>query len=177
MILAGGFLLGSLAFGVPEYQYVTGALVGIFLTPDLDVDNGYIGNTIIRNRLGWWAEKGWDMLWYFYRKSLKHGSELSHFPVVSTVFRLAYLFLFLLVIPYSVVELAIPGLLDIPHEFQWWWFKILEHWKVIIALMGSDLIHYVLDVATTEHKNASHQSKKSCRPLRLPTFGTRAARA
>ena len=176
--LASGFLLGSFAFG-PGWEYAIGALVGIILTPDLDVDNGYIGNTIIRNRLGRPVEKGWDMLWYFYRKSLKHGSELSHFPVISTMFRLIYLFLFLLVLPLGVVELVVPGAADVGHILSASFWKILEHWQVIIGLIGSDIIHWGLDVMTTEHKSASNHNKKPCRPLRLPTFSrarTRSAR-
>jgi len=150
VILAGGFLLGSLVFG-PGIEYAAGALIGIMLTPDLDVDNGYIGNKIIRNKLGHWVEKGWDMLWHFYRRSLKHGSELSHFPVVSTLFRLAYLFFFLIVIPYVVLVIFIPDKLNIRLEFQWWINLILSHYELILGLIGSDLIHWTLDVSTTEH--------------------------
>src|ERR1044072_3589381 len=105
VILATGFVLGSLAFG-SGIEYATGALVGIMLNPDLDVDNGYICNHIMRNRIGKWASKVWDALWYFYRKSLKHGSELSHFPIVSTIFRLAYLYFFLLVVTYLLLSLV-----------------------------------------------------------------------
>lgn len=170
VILATGFVVGSLAFHTPGWEYAIGALVGIMLTPDLDVDNGYIGNSIIRNRLGWWADKGWDVLWYFYRKSLKHGSELSHFPVISTMFRLIYLFLFLLVLPLGVVELVAPGTTDMGSVLSACFWKILSYWQVIIGLMGSDVIHWGLDVMTTEHKNANNPNKKSCRPLRLPTF-------
>jgi uncharacterized metal-binding protein len=155
LALAGGFLLGSLVFG-PGIEYAAGALVGIMVMPDLDVDAGNISNKIIRhklgrNGLGRWVEKGWDMLWYFYRKSLKHGSELSHFPVISTLFRLAYLFLFLLVIPYSVVELVAPGAWNIWSELHWWLMLIVDHYKIILGLMGSDFIHWGLDILTTEH--------------------------
>jgi uncharacterized metal-binding protein len=150
LALAGGFLLGSLAFG-PGIEYAAGALVGIMLTPDLDVDKGYIGNKIIRNRMGWLAEKAWDGLWYFYRKSLKHGSELSHFPVVSTLFRLGYLFFFLIVIPYVILALVLPGAWNIGSELMWWIELGVRHYRVILGLMGSDLIHWALDVLTTEH--------------------------
>lgn len=153
--LGVGFLLGSLAFG-NGIEYAAGALVGIMVMPDLDVDAGNISNTIIRNKLGRnglgrWVEKGWNLLWYFYKKSLKHGSELSHFPVISTLFRLAYLFLFLLVIPYGVLEILAPGAWDIWSELHWWVMLAVKHYKIILGLMGSDLIHYVLDILTTEH--------------------------
>jgi len=151
MLLAGGFLLGSLVFG-PGIEYAVGALVGIMLTPDLDVDGGYIGNKIIRSRFGSLAEKAWSGLWFLYRGSIKHGSELSHFPIVSTVFRLVYLYLILLVVPYTIIGLALPGAWDVAGEFRWWNGVILSHYRIILGLMGSDLIHWALDVMTTEHK-------------------------
>jgi uncharacterized metal-binding protein len=150
VILGAGFLLGSFAFG-PGLEYAIGSLVGIMLTPDLDVDGGYIGNTIIRNRMGLLAERAWDGLWYFYRKSIKHGSELSHFPIVSTLFRLAYVFFFLVVTPYTILALALPGAWDMGAELHWWIERIFSHYRIIVGLMGSDLIHYVLDTLTTEH--------------------------
>lgn len=176
VILAGGFLLGSLAFG-PGVEYAAGALVGILLTPDLDVDAGNISNQIIREKIGgrpngkqkshpwfivrrrvaWAVEKAWDGLWYFYRKSLKHGSELSHFPVIGTIGRLAYLYLFLLVIPYTVLALALPGAWDMAGELRWWNYQLLDHWRLILGLMGSDLIHWALDLLTTEHKKQKNK--------------------
>jgi uncharacterized metal-binding protein len=151
-----------LAFGEPGVQYAVGSLVGIILTPDLDVDNGYIGNTIIRNKVGAWAERGWDLLWHFYRRSIKHGSELSHFPVISTIGRLAYLYLFLLVIPYLLLALVVPGGWDIGYELRWWNSQIVAHYRLIIGLMGSDLIHYVLDVLTKESVNGSNKRRNQC---------------
>ena len=148
--LAGGFLLGSLAFG-NGIEYAAGALVGIMLTPDLDVDKGFLANAIIRNRIGKWAEMAWNGFWYVYKKSLKHGGPLSHFPVVGTMGRLAYIFFFLLVIPYSVVELIAPGAWDIWSELSWWIELAVRYHKVILGLMGSDFIHWGLDTLTTEH--------------------------
>lgn len=138
-------------------EYAIGALVGILITPDLDVDNGNISNTIIRNRLGRWPEVGWNLLWYPYRKSLRHGSPLSHWPVISTVFRLAYLVLFLLVIPYLGLALVAPGAWDVALELHWWAAVAARHYQVILGLIGSDLIHWGLDVLTTEH---AHKKQK-----------------
>ena len=170
LALAGGFLLGSLAFG-PGIEYATGALVGIMLTPDLDVDAGNISNQIIREKIGgkpsgrqkdkpwfvirrriaWAVEKVWDGLWFIYRGSVKHGSPLSHFPVISTLFRLAYLFLILLVIPYAAFAILFPGAWDIGSEIRWWLEMARQHHQVILGLMGSDFIHWGLDILTTEH--------------------------
>lgn len=167
VILAGGFLLGSLAFG-PGVEYATGALVGILISPDLDVDAGNVSNKIIRNRIGHWAEAGWNVLWYFYKKSLKHGSPLSHFPVVSTMFRITYLFLFLLVFPYSLVELVLPGAWDYWTEMDWWVRFLQQHYQVILGLMGSDLIHYFLDILTKESVSGGNTRRNQCPKISIP---------
>jgi uncharacterized metal-binding protein len=56
----------------------------------------------------------------------------------------------------SVLVLAATSILK---SLGWLFFKILEHWQVIVGLMGSDITHYMLDVATTEHKNAHSPNK------------------
>jgi uncharacterized metal-binding protein len=175
VILAAGFAVGSLAFG-SGVEYAIGALAGIPLSPDLDVDNGFFMDRIIRERLGAGAEKVWDAFWYPYRASLKHGGPLSHFPVIGTIGRLAYLYFFLLVVPYVAASVLYPGAWDIGYELRWWMDQISGHWKVIIGLMGSDFIHWGLDVMTKESANANNQNKVRCRPLRLPT-NFRSARA
>ena len=153
--LAGGFLLGQLAFG-PGMEYAAGALVGIMIGPDLDVDAKNISNQIIREKIGgkpsgrqkhtpwfvirrrvaWAVEKVWDGLWFIYRGSVKHGSPLSHFPVISTLFRLAYLFLILLVIPYAAFALLFPGAWDVGMEIRWWIELGAKHYRIILGLMG-----------------------------------------
>jgi uncharacterized metal-binding protein len=132
-------------------EYAVGALVGIIISPDLDVDKGNISNAIIRNRFGHWIEKGWNVLWYPYKKSLKHGSPLSHWPVISTVFRLAYLFFFLLVVPYLLLSVVTPGAWDVRSELLWWLRLGAQHYGLILGLIGSDLIHWTLDVLTKEN--------------------------
>jgi uncharacterized metal-binding protein len=164
MILAGGFLLGSLAFG-NGIEYAIGALLGIMLTPDLDVDGGYIGGKIIRNKVGRWAERAWDVLWYFYRKSLKHGSELSHFPIISTLFRLAYLGFFLVGIPSILIYFVSPHLLEHAPDFSRWVDLVAHRYRLILGLMGSDLIHYTLDTLTTEHSKKKRRIEVFGMPL------------
>lgn len=152
--LAGAFTAGTLMTGNPDdLQYVVGALTGILITPDCDVDAKFIAYKYIRQRLGKAAEFGWNMLWYYYRKSLKHGSELSHMPVISTLGRIAYLFLFAIVFPNLL--LAALGY-DAWSEIQWWFWQIMTHWKVVVGLMSADFIHWGLDILTTEHSKGKH---------------------
>ena len=57
------------------------------------------------------------------------------------------------------LSLLMPGAWHIGAELCWWFFKILEHWQVIIGLIRSDLIHWGLDVLITEHKSANSSDK------------------
>jgi uncharacterized metal-binding protein len=172
VILAGGFLLGSLVLGGSGLEYAIGSIVGIMVGPDLDVDNGNISNHILKNKIGKWAERSWSLLWYFYRGSIKHGSELSHFPVLSTLGRLAYLYLFILVLPYTLLGLVVPGAWTIGDELTWWNNLIVHHWRMILGLMGSDLIHWALDILTKEHAKKKSMmifgipiASNKCKPL------------
>ena len=149
--LATGFTVASLSVLDPDaMQYAAGAVVGIFVSPDCDVDKGFIAYHYIRRRLGDWAEWVWDRIWFMYRRSVKHGSELSHFPVVGTLGRLVYLFFFVLVVPYLFLDIFFPFNLDF--EFRWWITRILSYWRVVVGMMGVDFIHFILDIATVDGK-------------------------
>lgn len=74
---------------IPQmFLSVGGCMLGFFLSPDLDVDNGYIGNYYARK---FYIGFIYDIFWKPYRLSLKHRSFWSHFPIVSTVVRMLYL--------------------------------------------------------------------------------------
>lgn len=154
LILASGFALGSLVIRDPDgLQYVAGALTGILVSPDCDVDGKFIGYTYIKKRVGLWAEFIWSQVWYMYRKSVKHGSELSHFPGIGTLGRLAYLFLFVIVFPSVLIHVFNP--VRIPLEIRWWFDLVTQYWKVWLGLAFADTIHWALDICTTEHKNGN----------------------
>lgn len=75
---------------------VVGSLSGIFLTPDLDVDSGYIGLRFLRSiplvgRLISWI---WRLMWLPYAIVIPHRSWISHFPLISTIIRVIILFIF-----------------------------------------------------------------------------------
>lgn len=146
--LATGFTVAALStYDMDSMQYAAGAVVGIFIQPDCDVDKGFIAYSYIRKRLGDWAEFIWDRIWYMYRRSVKHGSELSHFPVISTLGRLAYFFLFCVVIPNFVLSFF--GL-NFSEEVAWWFGKVCQYWRVVVGLMGADFVHWFLDIATVK---------------------------
>jgi uncharacterized metal-binding protein len=108
---------------------VGGALTGLLLSPDLDVDNGNISDAIIRRRLGCVIESLWHFYWSPYAKIIPHRGWLSHTPVVGTTIRVVYAFWWIfLLAPQIVVS-----------EGFWYWFAGL-------ALV--DAYHWFLDIAT-----------------------------
>ena len=153
LMLAGGFVLGTvISWDITNLQYVAGSLIGVMITPDLDVDAGFSGDKYIRNSLGWFAERIWKVIWYFYRRSLKHGGELSHFPIISTIGRILYLFGLFIVLPHVIYYWIFQPTWDLRYVLEWYFDGILSGWRIVVGLIGSDVIHWSLDVSTTEHK-------------------------
>lgn len=129
------FTYATLPF-VPFYGSVglaTGFATTMFVNPDLDL------NTRFPRRKPWkWL---WWVYWYPYSRFMKHRSVGSHFPVISTLIRVAYLtlpFLFLMFV------------LDI----EWWYDGNIFSFIVfaVIGMIASDTIHAVMDVVTTGFK-------------------------
>jgi uncharacterized metal-binding protein len=145
--LAGGFLIGGAILKDPScFEYAAGSLAGVLLSPDLDVDAKNLSYKFFRK---YKTETLWSALWHFYRRSIKHGSELSHFPIVGTLGRIVYMFLFCVILPNVVLSWI--GW-NFWQETSWWSSLILSHWKVALGLMGADFIHYILDIATVQDK-------------------------
>jgi uncharacterized metal-binding protein len=90
---SGGIVAGSILFYITYdplsiFLAAVGCWIQIIMSPDLDVDDGYIGDYYLRKvGLEWW----YDLFWYPYRIGFKHRSKWSHFPIISTLLRLIYL--------------------------------------------------------------------------------------
>lgn len=150
LFLSAAFALGSLKH--PELlQCSIGSLVGIILSPDQDVDNGNISNTIIKKQVGWFGEKVWRWFWNPYSASFKHGRFGSHLPVYGTFTRLFYIF-YILVVPiyliYYVTLLFFSLHINLEQELVWW-LKFMFYSWITFGLCASDLIHFFLDILTT----------------------------
>ncbi len=93
--IASGIGLGAISsyFLSPiEISFMAiGCLFGLFLSPDADVDGGYIGFWYIRKLFGKPGEFLWSILWTPYQRALKHRSFWSHTPIIGTVVRLLYM--------------------------------------------------------------------------------------
>ena len=108
-----------------------GAVSGILLSPDLDVDSGHIGDAIIRKYFGLIVEKIVDVILFPYRKICKHRGFFSHSPIISTLIRLLYLSIWIGPIVYWL---------------GWWkWHPWMAWW--VGGLMLSDAVHGALDWA------------------------------
>jgi uncharacterized metal-binding protein len=162
LLIAAEFAVATIvSLDVSNVQYVAGALLGVILQPDLDVNHGKTHSNNLVSRLGLVPYIGWQGVWYMYRRSLKHGGDLSHFPVIGTLGRIGYLFLFAIVFP----NLLLSQLFDFDfwYETSWWAWKIALAYKVILGLMTTDFFHWLLDVTTKEHKNETDKLRRSKR--------------
>ena len=152
LLIASTYFLAAVpTFDISNLEYSMGALLGVLVHPDLDVDHGKVVTyKLIKRRLGVVPYHTWRGVWYMYRRSLKHGGDLSHFPVVNTIGRVIYLFLAVIVVPYLILAPVLH--LNIWYELDWWAWQVIMRYKIILGLMTTDFFHWLLDVVTTEHK-------------------------
>ena len=151
IILASAFGVGALiTFRMELAQCAVGSLIGILVTPDWDVDKSFIGNKIIKKKLGYIPERIFNTWLKPYKTSFKHGQFASHFPVYGTYGRLFYI-LFTLIVPFYIVYFF--ALLSVNYHFNLiyelgWWCRILFVSWYTVGLIASDTIHYALDILT-----------------------------
>ena len=152
LFLAAGFSIGALATqDAGMLECAAGAIVGTIVTPDWDVDKSFIGNAIVKKRLGWFAERVWNFVLTPYKKSFKHGQFASHFPIFSTFVRLFYIYfwIFLFYLLTMAIAIIAGDTFDLNYELIWWATFLLQP-APLIGLICSDIIHWALDILTTE---------------------------
>lgn len=110
-----------------------GVLSGLVLSPDLDVDGGFIGMAHLRRIgcVGGVLSGLWRVYWYPYAKIIPHRSHISHSVLFGTLLRVFYLIFPLLVANFFGVPMSIPQwfgmwflglcLSDALHIFMDWW--------------------------------------------------------
>lgn len=108
-----------------------GVLSGLVLSPDLDVDDGFIGFAHLRRIgcVGGLLSGLWRVYWYPYARLVPHRSHISHSVFFGTVVRVFYLILPVLLVNVLGVTVVIPA-----------WFGM---W--FIGLCLSDALHIALD--------------------------------
>lgn len=96
-----------------------GCLLGIIVSPDLDIDHRTVSENVLPGILGWL----WFIYWWPYAKLHKHRGS-SHWPLIGTMVRVVYGFWWLV-------------LLDI---------ELLKLWPLLIGLIVSDMTHLLMDL-------------------------------
>jgi uncharacterized metal-binding protein len=129
----------------PALAISAGCLVGLVLTPDLDVDDGCISIEFVRHTLGRIPALIWQAIWWPYAVLIQHRSWLSHGPVISTLIRLAYV---------AAGPALVWWLVDQHYPLPAVHFQYYDWMGFALAgLMLADTLHFVLDVVTTGLKH------------------------
>jgi len=120
--------------------FAAGCMIGLVVTPDLDVrQRSTHAETIMRRSGGCLVGALWNLLWLPYAYLIpRHRHPLSHWPILGTVLRLVYL-------------LAVPAV-------AWWVLghiialPVLPHLALtpligwgIAGLALVDMLHYLMD--------------------------------
>lgn len=111
-----------------------GVLTGLFLSGDLDVDNGNVSmyyTRAIHPVIG----TAWRWYWLPYGRLIGHRSALSHLPVLSTFIRLACVL------------------------WPFWWWAGHVWWPPLAFTLGlcyADLLHWMADVVVSWWKRKAH---------------------
>ena len=155
LLLAASFSVAAMATNSPDlFKCAVGSLVGVFVTPDLDLSNaGVVQGSFIRKKVGWFGERAWKWFWKGYSESFKHGQFASHFPVYSTIVRLLYVYFWIVLVEggtHLLIHFLFDYNLQLINDFIWWG-KMMFGLNFFYGLVSSDLIHYTLDKFTVKH--------------------------
>lgn len=115
--------------------YLLGCLLGTLITPDLDLDNGNITDSLIRKVFPP-AQVIWRILWTPYSKLIPHRSPFSHAPVLGTFLRIGYMFLII-----NLISILYHLIVDTVFSFYFVW-----NWSLVAGLCHVDTIHFLVDI-------------------------------
>jgi len=118
------------------YLYLLGCAVGLLVTPDLDLNEGNISDTMLR-RIFPPVQWLWRTIWTPYSLLIPHRSPLSHFPFLGTILRIGYIFLIINIL-YFIVNLFLH------HDtvsVVWIW-----NWSLFFGLCHVDTLHFLADI-------------------------------
>lgn len=122
-----------------------GCMSGIFLSPDMDVDAGFLGHKFVDRYLGRIVGTIWRALWWPYAALVPHRSWLSHAPVISTSLRLVYWY-------------AIYAVACIVFKWPVWVPGIVIGGWLYLGLVVSDVLHYITDIISTSYRRRRNAS-------------------
>lgn len=109
-----------------------GCAAGVFLSPDLDMEQRTVSETLLY-RLHPLVGFPFRAFWFPYAKLFTHRG-VSHWPLVGTVTRLAYIAVWAAAVWLVVRQPVIPPFWEWP-----------ETWGAVVGLCISDVAHWVCD--------------------------------
>ena len=126
-------------FNANPWLYASGVAVGLLVSPDLDLNNGNVSDSMIRKVFPP-AQTVWRLAWSPYSKLVPHRHPISHFPFLGTVLRIGYLLGVVNV--FSVVTYLVMkwfGLDDSVSVIFFW------NWSFVFGLCHADIVHWAVD--------------------------------
>lgn len=138
MATASGVLAPYLIvqFDGNPYWYVAGCVIGVLVSPDMDVDKGNISDQMIR-KVSRPAQFLWRLFWTPYALLVPHRNFISHFPIFGTLVRIGYVFIILNLL--NIILYTVLRLFDtVPLIWIW-------NWSFFFGLCHVDTIHWFVD--------------------------------
>lgn len=128
-----------------------GCLLGIIVTPDLDVDQPVRSHYVVLRRFGPVIAAVWRMVWLPYGLAIRHRSWVSHMPVIGTFIRAAYLACigWLLLWAADRAGAVLPSTKGIPPLIPY----------ALMGLAVSDALHWAADILFTGFKRRRRHAK------------------
>lgn len=134
------------------------AFSGIFSTTFLDPDLDMAENALVNRKYTPSVVKRWGFfkfIWFPYGYVFRHRSIFTHFPFLSDLLRLLYLFVFVfLPLDYSLFKLSFTSKLLTFH------IGIKEILAIMLGTGTSTAVHYLTDLVTTEFFTEGSPSKQ-----------------
>jgi uncharacterized metal-binding protein len=160
-IILSGVVAGAMLALDYQPELVTsatiGVLAGLFIGPDWDVDGGNISDYHARKSLGVLPAAIFSFWKAPYAIALRHRSFTSHFPIISTLVRIAYIFFPILIVLFRnqntkhgriIFRSVLSQVLSIPFiSLMYFLLPYAYPWGayVIAGLILSDTLHFLMD--------------------------------
>ena len=131
----GAGVQGALACGA-------GCLAGVLLSPDLDIPSRTRSEYLVYRHLGKFLGALWFAFWWLYARLVPHRSPLSHWPIIGTMGRFMYVYVFGGLLWYGGTWLLNGTGAWIP-MFAWLQMPFFS-WA-LVGLVLADSLHFFMD--------------------------------
>jgi uncharacterized metal-binding protein len=137
LAMAGGAgLLGGIACSL-------GCLAGVILSPDLDVEHRTRSEYLVYRYLGRFLGAAWFAFWWPYARLIPHRHPFSHWPVMGTLLRIAYMYVLGGILWFGATWVVIGQGSWMPLAA---WLQNDHFVWGILGLVAADSLHFLMDV-------------------------------